>query len=228
MSEELHLKVFLNRSELVRPDGATETFFEGAVDSATKLRYKNLVTAFKQGFLNDQIVLCRDMPSALEMNRLSDAHTHLLDALVNSMTSEVGRALIGLSVLQLCVKTIEPTQSIRLHKGGYSTKDFSWREGVSMRGLDKPFITPILRHHDLLKLNKDGFMMTRTLAENYPYSKVYKANIQGARIEWATMVEAIEAGELQPKAGLQYLLSKLLNNASQFNNLVQFKQGYSF
>lgn len=35
--------------------------------------------------------------------------------------------------------------------------------------------------------------MTRSLAENYPYSPVYKANIRGARLEWLSIVEAIEA-----------------------------------
>jgi len=85
--------------------------------------------------------------------------------------------------IQLTIKSISPEQSIRLHKGSSSTS-FSWKEGISMRVLDKNYITPLLRKYKLLRLNADGFMMTRTLAENYPYSQVYKAAIRGAKKEW--------------------------------------------
>ena len=135
------------------------------------------------------------------------------------MTSEVGRALIGLVVLQLSIKSIEPNQSIRLHKGYSSRTKFSWKEGVPMRSLDTKYNTPILRQHGLLKLNKYGVFMTRTLAENYPYSTVYKAGIRGGRVEWATLIERIEAGETEPEPALHYLLSKLLHKAEEFNAL---------
>lgn len=88
-----------------------------------------------------------------------------------------------------------------------------------MRSLDKKYITPVLRKYDLLKLNADGFMMTRSLAENYPYSPVYKANIRGARLEWLNLVEAIEAEEINPETALHCLLSQLLNKASAFQTL---------
>lgn len=217
--DDLHLKVYGDRSELIRPEVGPQIFFEGPTSSEAKQRYKKIAQSLEQGFLWKQIELCRDEPSALELQRLSLSHTALLDKLVASLTSEVGRALIGLTVMQLCVKAIEPAQSIRLHKAGNTNKDFSWREGISMRSLDKNYITPTLRRYHLLKMNADGFMMTRSLAENYPYSKVYKAAIRGARGEWAAIVEAIEAGEMQAKAALQYLLSQLLNHASQFQEL---------
>lgn len=88
-----------------------------------------------------------------------------------------------------------------------------------MRSLDKKFITPTLRKHDLIKLNADGFMMTRSLAENYPYSVVYKANIRGAKQEWIKIIDAVEANLLQPEAALDYLLFKLINQAEAFTML---------
>jgi len=88
-----------------------------------------------------------------------------------------------------------------------------------MRSLDRQYITPVLRKYELLRLNADGFMMTRSLAENYPYSMVYKANIRGARSEWLNLVEATEKGELAAESALQYLLSQLLNQADNFRRL---------
>lgn len=188
---------------------------------AAKARYQKISEALAGDYLVDQIARCKDRPETLNLNQLSDEHKTLVDGVVNSVTSEVGRALIGLTVLQSCVKAIAPAQSIRLHKGGSSSKDFSWQEGISMRSLDKNFITPVLRSEGLLKLNKDGFMMTRTLAENYPYSKVYKAYIKGARLEWAAIVEGLEDRTIAPELMLHYLLSKLLNNAADFNDLAE-------
>jgi hypothetical protein len=106
-----------------------------------------------------------------------------------------------------------------LHKGSTGKRDFSWCDGISMRSLDRQYITPVLRKYELLRLNADGFMMTRSLAENYPYSMVYKANIRGARSEWLNLVEATEKGELAAESALQYLLSQLLNQADNFRRL---------
>ena len=89
-----------------------------------------------------------------------------------------------------------------------------------MRPLDKQYITPVLRKYDLLRLNADGIMMTRSLAENYPYSSVYKANIRGARLEWINIVEAVEINDINPEIALHYLLSQLLNQAKAFKDLV--------
>ncbi|MEW6213099.1 MAG: hypothetical protein AB1631_32675 [Acidobacteriota bacterium] len=218
-NNELHLKVFADRSELVRPDGATEIFNEGPMSEQAKERYRRITDALANGFLESQIARCRDNPESLTFDSMREEHKALIDRLTGSMTGEVGRALIGLTVLQLCIKSIEPDQNIRLHKGGSVRTAFSWNDGISMRSLDNQYITPTLRNYDLLKLNKDGFMMTRTLAENYPYSKVYKANIRGARDEWATIVEGIEAREIEPDSSLHYLLSKLLNSANDFKIL---------
>ena len=131
----------------------------------------------EDGFLQRIIETSMSDPSVIL--DIDDNHKMLLDDLVDSVTSEVGRAIVGLTVLQLSVKTICPEQDIRLHKGSATNTGFSWKEGISMRTIDKNFITPALRSYGLLSFNADGFMMTRSLAENYPYSKFYKASIRG-------------------------------------------------
>ncbi|MEJ6481322.1 hypothetical protein N0Y54_08265 [Nostoc punctiforme UO1] len=216
---ELHLRVYTNRSELVLPDGTIQYFQEGGMSQAAKIRYKKIAVELSTGYLEKQILFCRDYSSNLDFLILNQAHKYLLDRLVQSVTSEVGRALVGLSILQLCVKAIEPEQSIRLHKGSMATRDFSWRDGISMRSLDKQYITPVLRKYELLRLNADGFMITRSLAENYPYSSVYKANMRGARSEWVSLVEAIEKDEVVSEVALRYLISQLLNQADNFRRL---------
>ncbi|PSB20082.1 hypothetical protein C7B65_08470 [Phormidesmis priestleyi ULC007] len=217
---EQHLRVYSNRSELILPDGTIQLFPEGVMNQAAKDRHRKIILELSEGYLETQILLCRNQSSMLNFSELPHLQRELLDKLVQSVTSEVGRAVVGLSILQLCLKAIEPEQNIRLHKGGKSIKkDFSWCDGISMRSLDKNYITPVLRKYDLLKLNADGFMMTRTLAENYPYSSMYKAYIRGARIEWMQIVEAIENREVVPILALQYLLSQLINQADNFGRL---------
>lgn len=216
---ELHLRVFRDKSELVLPDGTAQFFLEGAMSQSARLRYQKITTELSNSYLAKQIIHCRVHAEQLDFLQLKQIHIDTLSRLVNSVTSEVGRAVVGLTIMQLCVKAIEPTQSIRLHKGSTSTSAFSWCDGISMRSLDKQYITPTLRQYDLLRLNADGIMMTRSLAENYPYSPVYKANIRGARLEWLSIVEAIEANEIAPEAALHYLLSQLLNRAKAFQDL---------
>ncbi|HAZ46706.1 MAG TPA: hypothetical protein DDW76_17780 [Cyanobacteria bacterium UBA11369] len=216
---ELHLRVFRTRSELVLPDGTIQVFLEGGMNQSAKLKSQKIAEQLSKGYLEQQIIRCRDNLAELDFSRLSQIHVDTINKLVDSVTSEVGRALIGLTVLQLCVKAIEPTQSVRLHKGSVGKRDFSWQDGISMRSLDKQYITPVLRKNDLLRLNADGFMMTRSLAENYPYTPVYKANIRGARQEWLRIVEWIETNEILPESALNYLLSQLWNRANEFKAL---------
>ncbi len=216
---ELHLRVYTNRSELVLPDGTIEDFPEGGMNQAAKTRYRKIISELSSGYLEREIIVSRDNSSNLSFSELTEEQKNLLDRLVQSVTSEVGRALVGLTILQLCIKSIEPEQNIRLHKGSSSTRDFSWCDGISMRSLDKQYITPILRKYELLRLNADGFMMTRSLAENYPYSSVYKANIRGARLEWIQLVESVEANKVNSESALLYILSQLLNRADNFKIL---------
>lgn len=219
MQDDVYLRVFRERSELVQADGGIEVFTEGIMDAAARARSQRIVQALQAGYLEQHIDACRTGQAEAMRVSLTEEEMQLLDSLVDAVTSEIGRALLGLTMLQLCVKAIEPAQSIRLHKGGSNTKDFSWQNGISMRSLDSRFITPVLRQYDLLKLNADGFMMTRSLAENYPYSPVYKAHIRGAKEQWIEIVEALEAGTLTPAPALDYLISKLVNRAEAFHAL---------
>lgn len=217
---ELHLRVFHNRSELVLADGTKQIFPEGAMNEAAKQRHQKIITELSNNYLEKQIIYCRDNADKIDFLQINQNYIDKLKNLVDSVTSEVGRALIGLTVMQLSIKAIEPAQSIRLHKGSRSKSNFSWQDGIPMRTLDKQFITPVLRKYDLLRLNADGIMMTRSLAENYPYSSVYKANIRGARLEWINVVEAIEINDINAEIALHYLLSQLLNQAKVFKDLV--------
>lgn len=215
---ELYLKVFADRSELKGADGKIHTFEEGKSSSEAKERYRKIAQELKSGFLEKKIEKVKSGLDSSDL-KLSVSQRANIDQLVQSITSEVGRAVVGLAILQLTVKAIAPEQSIRLHKGGDSSGQFSWSEGISMRVLDKNFITPVLRRHDLLKLNADGFMMTRSLAENYPYSVVYKAKVRGARNEWLQLVEELESGEIPANHALIFILSLLINKAGDFIDL---------
>ena len=91
-----------------------------------------------------------------------------------------------------------------------------------MRSLDKNYITPVLRSEGLLFINNDGVMMTRTLAENYPYTKYFKGQSlidQGKT--WLNLVDIVNSGSTSPKESLQYLISLLINRSDSFNQLVE-------
>lgn len=222
------LVIYEKKSELHK-SGKVETFNEGVMSSLAQQRYQNITQALSNGFLRDEIERCLNHPEQLkEIEQLEDKHTKVIEEIVSAVTGDVGRAVVGLSVLQCTVKAIEVNQSVRLHKGGRGRNDFSWVEGISMRSLDNTFITPILREYNLLKLNRDGFMMTRTLAENYPYSNFYKAQIRGAKAKWVELVDFLEENSnvAFAKGCLQYLISKLINSAHDFQKLASESESY--
>lgn len=232
MSEkfEKHLIVYNDRSEYITSPNTKEVFEEGAISDATKKSTKSIKEKFESGFLEKIITETKENKSVIQTELIGDYAKKQLEVLVDSVTSEVGRALIGLAVMQLCIKSIEPNQNIRLHKGGVNNNSFSWRNGISMRVLDKNYVTPALRKYDLLKLNADGFMMTRSLAENYPYSLLYKAQLRGARDEWLAIVESLETGTTNPLNALKYLISLLFNKAEHFqvicNDLIKLSNEF--
>ena len=221
---ERHLRVYADRSEYYTESGSCKVYSEGVPSNETLKRVNEIKEAFSQGYLDNLIEDLQAGNVRATSNEISEATKQCLEELVALVTSEVGRALIGLSVMQLCIKSISPEQSIRLHKGSTSGTTFSWTEGISMRSLDKSYVTPTLRKYNLLKLNADGFMMTRSLAENYPYSPLYKAKMRGAKQQWLTLVEELESKTTSPIESLKYFLSLLLNSASDFekaaNNLL--------
>lgn len=216
MSKEVSLEVFKNKTVL-KIKGVKFEFLEGPQSPEAKKRYSYIKNSLENNFF---IHFIEDSISNKEFTfDLKDDTKSSLDELIDSITSEVGRAVVALCIMQLVVKSICKEQSIRLHKGGATQNNFSWREGISMRVLDKNFITPTLRKFDLIKLNKDGFMMTRTLAENYPYSTVYKAQIRGKKDAWTNIVDKVETGELQPEHALDYCIKRLNNKTQKFNLL---------
>ena len=218
MPEDTKLIIFRDKSILEKSDGSYEVFEEGKNSQNAKIRVNMVKDALAKGFFRELIESELDSPT---IDTETDAEqAGKIKALVDAVTSEVGRALIGITIMQLCIKSICPEQNIRLHKGGTGgVGKFSWKEGISMRTLDKKYITPILREFGLLKLNADGFMMTRSLAENYPYSELYKAAMKGGKNEWLGIVEDLENGSLNPKAGLTYLISLLINRSNNFIEL---------
>jgi hypothetical protein len=218
-NEVPRLEVYLKHSLLVQEDGTKQEFKEGNPTEEAKKRLEKLRKAFESDFLVKIIEECKRPDVEIEL--LDSDAIELLTRLVDSVTSEVGRAIVGLTVLQLTIKAIAPEQSIRLHKGGGRGENFSWKDGIPMRVLDKYFNTPVLRRYDLLRLNADGVFMTRSLAENYPYSKLYKAALRGARSEWLEIVDLIETGKLAPLVGLKHLISMLFNRTETFKKMAE-------
>lgn len=210
------LHIYSDRSILVNEDGVEYRYYEGRTSEEAKKRLATIKKELENGFLEKIIEECQN--PEVEIENITEEQAEVIESLVNSVTSEVGRSIVGLTILQLTVKSILPTQSIRLHKGSTGA-DFSWTEGIPMRVLDKNYITPILRKYNLLKLNADGFMMTRSLAENYPYSKLYKAAIRGARKEWLEITDAVETGKLDAANALKQLIVFLNNKSEAFIEL---------
>ena len=213
-NDNLHLDVYLDRYELHQNDVVT-TYYEGFQNAATQQRYEKINTALSNGYLYDVMKKLSDV----DYTELSEDNKALLRRLVNGITSEVGRALVGVAFLQLTIKSIAPDQSIRLHKGTTRRGTFSWVDGISMRTIDSTYITPFLREQGLLNVNKFGVFMTRSLAENYPYSKLYKAEMRGPFTEWIDIVDAIEDESMPAELGLYYLMVQLKNKSDAFNSM---------
>ena len=208
---EKHLDVYVNRYELY--EGTKKTvFYQGFQSKKAQDRYKKIIEAFKDEYLDKKYLNLQ----SVDFSNLSDENRVLIQQMVDGITSEVGRALVGLTCLQLAIKSIAPTQSIRLHKGSTTRGRFSWVDGISMRTLDRYFNTPFLRRYGLLKVNRDGVFMTRSLAENYPYSMLYKAEMRGPFDQWIAIVDAIENGSMPSDLALSYLLVLLKNRSDAF------------
>ena len=208
---EDHLDVYENSYELHQGDG-TEIFLQGFQNREAQRRYAHINASLSAGYLDDKIANLQEV----DFSELGEENKALLRNMVDGITSEVGRALVGLSCLQLTIKAIAPEQSIRLHKGSTTRGKFSWVDGISMRSLDRNYNTPFLRKYGLLNVNRDGVFMTRSLAENYPYSTLYKAEMRGPFDQWIAIVDAIESNSMPPELGLCYLMSLLKNRSDRF------------
>lgn len=214
--KEPHLDVYLAHSVLYN-NGKKTVFHEGCQSENAKKRYSTIVSTLGSGYLDDIYRNC----GGIDTSCLGEQLQEQLKQLVYGITSEVGRALTGLTFLQLAVKSIVPKQSIRLHKGSARTANFSWKEGISMRSIDSSYITPFLREKGLLNINNYGIMMTRSLAENYPYSRLYKAEMRGPFGTWIQIVEEVEAGMVDCKVALAFLMSLLINKSAKFEKIAE-------
>jgi hypothetical protein len=211
-----------DRTAIIDTNGDSHTFEEGPQTDEARQRYEHIQDELGDGYLDQQI---RDIATTgTQLNTELDGHYKaLIDDIVDGVSDRGGRSLAGLAVVQLTIKSIEPDQNIRLHKGSQRPDHFGWKEGVSFRTIDSNHIAPALREYDLLRVNKDGVMMTRSLAENYPYSQVYKASLRGPRDAWGKLVEAIERSDstLAPEPALRYLLLTLVNRGSYAQEINQ-------
>ena len=171
---EDHLDVYAKKSVLYIGNTVL-TFQEGTQSASTKKRYRKICDAFESGYL---LKMLQDVQSGkIDLSSVADADAKLLRQVVDGVSENEGRAIVCICFLQLAIKSIEPSQSIRLHKGG--SRGFSWVEGISMRSLDAKYTSKFLRDNHLMSMNSFGAMMTRSLAENYPYSGLYKASKKG-------------------------------------------------
>ena len=214
--DNCHLDVYINRCELHQNNVIT-TYYEGFQNAATQKRYEKINAALADRYLYKIMERLPDV----DLTEFSKEKKILLQRLVNGITSEVGRALVGVTFLQLTIKSITPDQSIRLHKGTTRRGSFSWVDGISMRTIDSTYSTPFLREQGLLNVNKFGVFMTRSLAENYPYSKLYKAEMRGSFSEWIDIVDAIEEERMPALLGLYYLMALLKNKSETFNSMAE-------
>ena len=210
-----YLKVTEDTSELVYNDGSTTAFKEGKPNKEAIARLAKIKAGFSSEFLEQSLKESRKFKTS---ESLSKEIINSCDELVDGVSQDLGRALMGISILQMAIKSIEPRQSIRLHKGG--SGDFSWVDGISMRTLDSSFLIPFLRANSLLSINSYGVFMTRGLAENYPYSKVYKAALRGPKKSWLEVVEYLEENPSSSKDLLLYALSKLSARSTKFDEIV--------
>jgi hypothetical protein len=229
---EPHMRVYRDRVALSLQDGTELTFVQGPMSAAAQARYEHIVREFGANWLDNTAGPALS-PAGISTALTPEWRTKL-ETLADGVTNQEGRAMVALAVLQMAIKAIEPHQSIRLTKGHPSPRSpraarggraptrtgrsdrFSWTEGLSMRGLSKDYLVPFLRRHRLLLLNRDGPFMTRSLAENYPYSEFYKADLRGPRQIWNEVVEALESGSLDPKDAFVYLCAVLSNRSEAF------------
>ena len=143
-----YLIVFGDRSEYHSNDVIT-TYIEGFQSAEAQKRHTKIIKSLSQGYLDQMI----NSLSEADFSSLSKENKELLEKLVDGITSNNGRAIVGLTFLQLTVKSIAPEQNIRLHKSSTSKGKFSWTDGISMRTIDKSFVTPFLREHNLINSN---------------------------------------------------------------------------
>ncbi len=227
MRSQPHLGVYEKYFVLAGQAGRVANIWvQGKQSKEAQARYKVLQETLNNGFFIRKIEEARSPEvSLITETKLSTKQRQVIEEILSSVTDQAGRALVDILILQLVIKTICPEQDIRLHKGSSNNNAFSWAEGISMRSLDGHYIVPLLRQYDLLHMNKDGAYMTRSFAENYPYTLFYKAEIRGAKRQgkqrWLEVVDDLENGRLDAEAALLYVLQLLWSYSDAFNALAR-------
>jgi hypothetical protein len=222
-----HLEVYENHFILAGANNAVARIWtQGKQTRESQIRYQKVNQALRGGFFDQKIEEAKspDIAQIIEA-KLPENQRKAIDQIIGSVTSEMGRALVDIFVLQLVIKAICPEQDVRLHKGNKSSRAFSWREGISMRSIDASYIGPSLRGYDLLRMNKDGAFMSRSFAENYPYTQFYKAEIRGAKQQgkqgWLQIIDDLENEKIDADTTLLYVLQLLWKHSEAFKSLVQ-------
>lgn len=211
-----HIRIYEDRSALYDENQKRlQVFGEGPPKADARNRALVIRQKLREGFVRALIQRCKD--GTVTFEALTKEQRSLIERLEQAVTSEFGRAVIGLAILQMAIKAIDQNQNVRLHKAGRVA--FSWAEGIPMRVIDEQFITPVLREEGLLLVNRFGVMMTRTLAENYPYTKFYKAAVRGAKRDWLELVDLLEAGRISAEPALEYMISLMIRTSDQFQRI---------
>ncbi len=109
---ENHLEIYPDRSEL-HIKGHIAVYYEGFQTRETQERYKKLNQILTAGYLPEIYAKLDKM--ALE--ELSEEDKELLRSLVQGVTSEVGRALVGVAFLQLTNRLADIKNSCCIIKG---------------------------------------------------------------------------------------------------------------
>lgn len=223
------MRVYSDRVSLIAKDGTEVVFGRGPMSPAAQARHATIVQELKAGWLDTNVGPALS-PAQVQTTLPPDWRANL-ERLADGISGKTGRALVGVAILQASIKAISPDQSIRLTKGqpapkiksaskrkkrSASAAHFSWTEGLPMRGLSATYLVPFLRKHNLLALNRYGPFMTRGLAENYPYSPYYLADLQGPRAEWDALVEGLESRAVDGKEVFVYLCALLANRSNEF------------
>lgn len=103
---ESHLDVYENRYELHQND-VVSVYYEGYQNADAQRRYAKINHELEHGYLDKMI----SKLSEVDYSDLSERNKGLIKNLVDGITSEVGRALVGVAFLQLTIKSICPDQS---------------------------------------------------------------------------------------------------------------------
>ena len=106
------LHVFEDKSVLYDSKGNVSEFKEGKLSERAKERLATIRTQLENGYLENLIEEAKK-PDVI-IDGLTEEQIRTIENLVASVTSEVGRAIVGLSVLQLTIKSISIEQSNKI------------------------------------------------------------------------------------------------------------------